>query len=211
MIVIFRIEQIPGRQCQLHIRPADRDTETGPQVKQLRPRCRILIPGNPVLVGNILVFHIEAHPLFLPGKRIPQRTRRRKTQWYMLVQVISIDIFTSQFITEMQGKIYFCRDLSSGKQGFRSCITINLSGMGKDGPLPCRFQVNIIAEPAGKRRYRDGKESAEERIGNIQLPSPLRPQVRITLLMPERTMMYPVGCQLIRTRQPETVTDIRLQ
>ena len=78
MIVIFRIEQIPGRQCQLHIRPADRDTETSPQVKQLRAPVSDLHSGNPVLVGNILVFHMETHPLFLPGKRIPQKNPAEK-------------------------------------------------------------------------------------------------------------------------------------
>ena len=80
MIVISGIEDITGGQGYFYlVSPANRNIQRATQMKQVSPRCTVLITVYTVLTGNKLPLRIKHAVFSLPCQRIPHTERRRKT------------------------------------------------------------------------------------------------------------------------------------
>ena len=80
MIVISGIEDITGGQGYFYlVSPTNRNIQRATQMKQVSPRCTVLITVYTVLTGNKLPLRIKHIVFSLPCQRIPHTERRRKT------------------------------------------------------------------------------------------------------------------------------------
>lgn len=68
----------------------------------------------------------------------------------MFIAIISIDIFSTDTIVKVSEEVNAHCSLTARKQGFRTGVPVNLSGMGQYRPFSGRPKKNIIAEPADK-------------------------------------------------------------
>ena len=69
-------------------------------MKEVCTRRAVFITIHTILLGYALPFGIKHIPLPLPGERVAQRGRRRKTQRNTFITIVGIDILTGYTVVE---------------------------------------------------------------------------------------------------------------